>query len=164
MAETETPLKLLAQDPEDVQVLSAALQDAVTRVGDIHYDAHARTLTVALNRFRWERAAVSELMHFGKWIFLGTVITFVAFQAERLIMPKVPGIGLSGVLWRALEVGGHYAEALAIHSAAAQAATEHGGRAGGVDMGAGGFLQLGGERGGGPAGGKRHGELRQAVA
>jgi len=48
-------------------------------------------------------------------------------------------VGLSCVLWRALEVGGHYAEALAIHSAAAAvgpgqsstaAAAEHGGRAG----------------------------------
>ncbi len=38
-------------------------------------------------------------------------------------------VGLSCVLWRALEVGGHYTEALAIHSAAASAATEHGGRA-----------------------------------
>jgi tetratricopeptide (TPR) repeat protein len=38
-------------------------------------------------------------------------------------------VGLSCVLWRALEVGGHYTEALAIHTAAAGAAAEHGGRA-----------------------------------
>jgi tetratricopeptide (TPR) repeat protein len=41
-------------------------------------------------------------------------------------------VGLSRVLWRALEVGGHYTEALAIHSAAASAAdsaADDGGRA-----------------------------------
>jgi tetratricopeptide (TPR) repeat protein len=38
-------------------------------------------------------------------------------------------VGLSRVLWRALEVGGHYTEALAIHSAAAEAATADGARA-----------------------------------
>ena len=48
------PLRLLAQDAEDLAVLSAALQDAVARIGDIHWDAQARTLTLACNRFRWE--------------------------------------------------------------------------------------------------------------
>lgn len=48
------PLKLLAQDAEDLAVLSAALQDAVAKIGDIRWDASARTLTVACNRFRWE--------------------------------------------------------------------------------------------------------------
>ena len=52
---TETAaLRLLAQDPEDLAVISAALQDAVSKVGDIDYEARARRLTLALNRFRWE--------------------------------------------------------------------------------------------------------------
>ncbi len=48
------PLRLLAQDAEDLKVLSAALQDAVTRIGDIRWEPKARRLTVAFNRFRWE--------------------------------------------------------------------------------------------------------------
>ena len=48
------PLRLLAQDADDLQILSAALQDAVAKVGDIRFDPADRTLTVALNRFRWE--------------------------------------------------------------------------------------------------------------
>jgi hypothetical protein len=48
------PLKLLAQDAEDLAVISAALQDAVAKIGDIRWDASARTLTLACNRFRWE--------------------------------------------------------------------------------------------------------------
>ncbi len=47
-------LRLLAQDPDDMEVISAALQDAVTKIGDIHWDAKARSVTIAFNRFRWE--------------------------------------------------------------------------------------------------------------
>jgi len=50
-------LKLLAQDADDLAVISAALQDAVAKIGDIRWDASARTLTLACNRFRWESGA-----------------------------------------------------------------------------------------------------------
>jgi hypothetical protein len=46
------PLRLLAHDADDLQVLSAALQDAIAKVGDIRFDPADRTLTLALNRFR----------------------------------------------------------------------------------------------------------------
>ncbi len=48
------PLQLLAQDQEDLAVISAALQDAVAKVGDIVFEAKARRLTITFNRFRWE--------------------------------------------------------------------------------------------------------------
>ena len=48
------PLRLLAEDAADLQVISAAMQDAVGVVGDIVWDARARTLTLAFNRYRWE--------------------------------------------------------------------------------------------------------------
>lgn len=47
-------LKLLAEDAEDLAVISATLQDAVAKVGDIAFEPKARLLTLALNRFRWE--------------------------------------------------------------------------------------------------------------
>jgi hypothetical protein len=50
----KTPLKLLAEDGDDLKVIAAALQDAVVKVGDVVFDPRARTLTIALNRFRWE--------------------------------------------------------------------------------------------------------------
>lgn len=53
MAEPK-PLRLLAQDAEDVAVISAATQDAVIRVGDIVLEPSAKQLTLVLNRFRWE--------------------------------------------------------------------------------------------------------------
>jgi hypothetical protein len=51
------PLKLLAEDPDDLAVISAALQDAVAKVGDISYEARSRRLTIAFNRYRWEAGA-----------------------------------------------------------------------------------------------------------
>ncbi|USQ94538.1 DUF2948 family protein [Caulobacter sp. RL271] len=54
MAKPSKPLRLLAQDADDLSVLSAALQDAVAKIGDIRWDAQSRTLTIACNRFRWE--------------------------------------------------------------------------------------------------------------
>lgn len=49
-----TPLRLLAEDKDDLAVISAALQDAVARVGDIEFDPRGRRLTIGFNRFRWE--------------------------------------------------------------------------------------------------------------
>jgi hypothetical protein len=57
MAELAKPLRLLAHDADDLAVLSAALQDAIAKIGDIRWDAQARTLTLACNRFRWEGKA-----------------------------------------------------------------------------------------------------------
>ena len=54
MASSAQPLRLLAEDADDLGVLSAALQDAVGKIGDIDYDPVARRLTLVLNRFRWE--------------------------------------------------------------------------------------------------------------
>jgi O-antigen/teichoic acid export membrane protein len=38
------------------------------------------------NRFRWEPAAFKELFHFGKWVFVSTLCTFLANQADKLLV------------------------------------------------------------------------------
>ena len=48
------PLRLIAEDAEDLKMVAAALQDAVGRIGDIRFEPAGRTLTLAMNRFRWE--------------------------------------------------------------------------------------------------------------
>ncbi|MGZ9809037.1 oligosaccharide flippase family protein [Pseudoroseicyclus sp. H15] len=40
------------------------------------------------NRLRLDRTAASELMHFGKWIFLSTVAGFAIHQADKLVLGK----------------------------------------------------------------------------
>lgn len=47
-------LKLLALDREDVEVVSAHLQDAVVKAADIHWRPNERRVVVGLNRFDWE--------------------------------------------------------------------------------------------------------------
>jgi hypothetical protein len=48
------PLRLLAEDEEDLAVISAALQDAVAKVGDLEWDPRGRRFTLAVNRYLWE--------------------------------------------------------------------------------------------------------------
>jgi hypothetical protein len=50
-------LKLIALDEEDLQILSAHLQDSVLKVGDIEYLAPEKKLVLGVNRFVWEQAA-----------------------------------------------------------------------------------------------------------
>ena len=49
-------LKLIALDKEDVEVVSAHLQDAVVKVADIRWRPAENRVVVALNRFDWEAA------------------------------------------------------------------------------------------------------------
>ena len=49
-----TGLRLIAETAEDIPVISAALQDAVTKVRNIKYQAKKRRFSIELNRFRWE--------------------------------------------------------------------------------------------------------------
>ena len=41
------------------------------------------------NRFHWDRTSARELMRFGRWIFVSTILTFLALQADRLIFGKL---------------------------------------------------------------------------
>lgn len=50
------PLALMAEDEQDLRILSALLQDAVLPASEMSYDHRARTLALLLNRFRWEDA------------------------------------------------------------------------------------------------------------
>ncbi len=38
------------------------------------------------NRFRWEKEAAHELIHFGKWVFLSTIAGFAIGQADKVII------------------------------------------------------------------------------
>ena len=40
------------------------------------------------NRFRWEPEAVTELVGFGKWIFLSTLCGFLVAQGDKLLLGK----------------------------------------------------------------------------
>jgi hypothetical protein len=49
-------LKLMALDPDDLEVVSAHLQDAVVSVGDVRWRPGEKRLVIGLARFDWEGA------------------------------------------------------------------------------------------------------------
>ena len=49
-------LKLIALDKDDIEVVSAHLQDAVIKAADIRWRPAEKRLIIALNRFDWEAA------------------------------------------------------------------------------------------------------------
>jgi len=56
----EAPLHLVAQDAEDLKVISTLVQDAVLPVTELAFDPRHRRFALLLNRFRWEDRAEAE--------------------------------------------------------------------------------------------------------
>lgn len=54
------PLALMAEDEQDLRILSALLQDAILPASEMSYDPRGRSLALLLNRFRWEDAERAE--------------------------------------------------------------------------------------------------------
>lgn len=75
------PLRLLAEDEVDLQIISAALQDAILRPVDIVWERSARRVTIELSRFCWECGGtrVRAAMQFGD---------VLAVKSRRL--PRLP--------------------------------------------------------------------------
>ena len=82
MAGSEAPLRLLAEDADDLSVMSAALQDAVGQIGDMAFEASARRLTLALNRYRWENGA-RTLERVRTGLQLGSVLSVQSRNLRR---------------------------------------------------------------------------------
>ena len=81
-------LKLLALDPEDLAVVSAHLQDAVLKVGDMAYLPRQRRFAMVLNRFDWMTAQP------GRRKRPAAVRHRSAFRLERVLAAQVSGIDL----------------------------------------------------------------------
>ena len=55
-------LKLQAIDEEDLAVISAHVQDAILKVGDMSYLPKEKRFAIAMNRFGWEVAADDDTL------------------------------------------------------------------------------------------------------
>ena len=53
-------MKLVALDRDDIEVVSAHVQDSVVKVADILWRPDEKRFVVALNRFDWETATCAE--------------------------------------------------------------------------------------------------------
>ena len=50
-------LKLVALDKDDIEIVSAHVQDALVKIADIWWQPHEHRFVMALNRFDWMNAA-----------------------------------------------------------------------------------------------------------
>lgn len=111
------PLRLLAEDADDLAIISAALQDAVARIGDIHWEPSAKRLTLAFNRYRREAVdGNGERVRTG--VQLGCVLGVKARNLRReakdavvqlLALTFEPGEAPGGVVTFAFADGGDLA-------------------------------------------------------
>ena len=65
MSQHMSPLRLAALDGEDLNVLSSQVQDAVVKVGGIHWLEGENRLVVEMHRFAWEQALKQKRRFFG---------------------------------------------------------------------------------------------------
>ena len=56
------------------------------------------------NRFFLDRLALREIVHFGKWIFLGTAAFFFASQADRLVLGRLVSLTTLGIYTIAFQI------------------------------------------------------------
>ncbi len=55
------PLRLMAQEADDLPAIAALIQDAALRIGDLMYEPSGRHFTVRMNRFCHEAGGVTPL-------------------------------------------------------------------------------------------------------
>jgi hypothetical protein len=74
-------LKLRAFDADDLQVISAATQDALVAIKDIGWFPGERQLALVVNRFRWEAPADAD----GAWSRTHAALVFHEVDSARHI-------------------------------------------------------------------------------
>ena len=86
------PLKFVALDEEDLEVVSTHLQDAVVKVADVLWRPQEKRVVVAVNRFDWEGAQTGDPEYRRRR---------AALRFERVLSCKCQGVspgGKDGVL------------------------------------------------------------------
>ena len=53
-------LKLIALDKQDLEIISAHVQDSIVQIGDIDWIPNEKRFLIALNRFLWEKEESSK--------------------------------------------------------------------------------------------------------
>jgi O-antigen/teichoic acid export membrane protein len=64
------------------------------------------------NRIHWDRQCSQALFKFGRWIFVSTVLTFLAQQMDRIVLGKVVPMALLGVYSIAQNMAGMPTQAI----------------------------------------------------
>jgi O-antigen/teichoic acid export membrane protein len=101
-----TVIDLVAQAASLVVMIGWAwLQRSIWALiaGSVAYNAirmvlsHTTMLPGIRNHFHWDPTCARAMLHFGRWIFFSTLLTFIVMQSDRLIFGKLIPMGLLGV-------------------------------------------------------------------
>ena len=98
-------LKLIALDEQDLGIISACVQDAVMKVGDLEFLPAAKRFVVPMNRFAWEKKSSffrqhnerrQSVLHFDR--VLGAKLSGISRDkpAEVLALLAISFVPLSG--------------------------------------------------------------------
>lgn len=55
------------------------------------------SLPGAANRWKWDRSASREIIHFGKWIFVASILGFLVNSGDRLLLSGLVSVTVLGV-------------------------------------------------------------------
>ena len=82
----DQPLRLTAETTEDLSVISALTQDAVSKMGRVNWMARRRRFSILLYRFRWEDAdrAKSEKRDYERVATALTIDDVLAVRSRGL--------------------------------------------------------------------------------
>ncbi len=107
-------LELVAQALSSILMVAWALQDSsvwALVAGGFAYSIVRVLLSHAINpegrdALGWDRDAAHELMHFGRWIFASTLVSFAATQMDRPVLARMVPFSQLGVYSIALTFAG----------------------------------------------------------
>ena len=79
----ENRLKLRAIAAEDVEIMSALLQDGLVAASDLHYQKDAASFVMVINRFCWEQADDTETERQPNRCLCGLKVAHVKRVSQR---------------------------------------------------------------------------------
>jgi O-antigen/teichoic acid export membrane protein len=54
------------------------------------------------NRFAWDRESLRELIKFGRWVFLSTLLTFISLRLDQILFARLIPVAMLGIYGQAL--------------------------------------------------------------
>jgi O-antigen/teichoic acid export membrane protein len=80
--------------PSVWSIIGGQLVSTVYRLAISHMPSVAPGIR---NKFRWDKSSVHSIVHFGKWIMIGTAFFFFASQADRLVLARLVPFAILGI-------------------------------------------------------------------
>ena len=88
---SDSLLRLRAQDADDLQVVSALLQDAIIPGGDMQFDRDNQRFVAVANRFCWEQSPLDGVTsEAGEPVYQRSLCGITIAHVERVLATKIP--------------------------------------------------------------------------